>query len=55
MRKIGQKLPNPYLLTMNGCMHSYQPEGWLDPHTVLAPDAHTHTPMHMHIHTGTHS
>jgi hypothetical protein len=27
-------------------MYSYQPEGWLDPHTVLAPDAHTHTPMH---------
>jgi hypothetical protein len=28
------------------CMYSYQPEGWLDPHTVLAPDArmHTHIP-----------
>jgi hypothetical protein len=25
-------------------MYSYQPEGWLDPHTMLAPDAHTHTP-----------
>jgi len=23
------------------CMYSYQPEGWLDPHTVLAPDVHT--------------
>jgi hypothetical protein len=33
-------------------------QGWLDPHTVLAPDAHTHTPMHTHIpayaHAGTH-
>jgi hypothetical protein len=41
------------------CMCSYQPEGWLDPHTVLAPDAHTHTSMHTHIpahaHAGTHS
>jgi hypothetical protein len=41
------------------CMYSYQPEGWLDPHTVPALDAHTHTPMHTHIpanaHTGTHS
>jgi hypothetical protein len=40
------------------CMYSYQPEGWLDPHTVLASDAHTHTPMHTHIpahaHAGTH-
>jgi len=25
------------------CMYSYQPEGWLDPHTVLPPDARTHT------------
>jgi hypothetical protein len=33
------------------CMYSYRPEGWLDPHTVLAPDAHTHTPMHMQAHT----
>jgi hypothetical protein len=32
-------------------MHSYQPEGWLDPHTVPAPDAHTHTPMHRQAHT----
>jgi hypothetical protein len=24
-------------------MYSYQPEGWLDPHTVPAPDAHIHT------------
>jgi hypothetical protein len=30
-------------------MYSYQPEGWLDSHTVLAPDAYTHTPMHTHI------
>jgi hypothetical protein len=41
------------------CMYSYQPEGWLDPHTVPAPDAHTHTPMHTHIpahaHAATHS
>jgi len=27
-------------------MYSYQPEGWLDSHTVPAPDAHTHTHMH---------
>jgi hypothetical protein len=33
------------------CVYSYQPEGWLDPHTVLAPDAHTHTPMHTQAHT----
>jgi len=26
--------------------YSYQPEGWLDPHTVPAPDAHTHTHAH---------
>jgi len=25
------------------CMYGYQPKGWLDPHTMLAPDAHTHT------------
>jgi hypothetical protein len=31
------------------CMYSYQPEGWLDPHTEPAPDAHTHT--HTHTHT----
>jgi hypothetical protein len=41
------------------CVYSYQPEGWLDPHTVPAPDAHIHTPMHTHIpahaHAGTHS
>jgi hypothetical protein len=34
-------------------MYSYQPEGWLDPHTVLAPDAHNHTPMHTLINTHT--
>jgi hypothetical protein len=33
------------------CMYSYQPEGWLDPHTVLAPDTHTHTHMHTQAHT----
>jgi hypothetical protein len=31
--------------------YSYQPEGWLDPHTVLAPDAHTHTPIHTKAYT----
>jgi hypothetical protein len=40
------------------CIYSYQPKGWLDPHTMLTPDVHTHTPMHMHVpahaHTGTH-
>jgi hypothetical protein len=37
-------------------MYSYQSEGWLDPHRVLAPEAHTHTPMHTHIpaHAHTH-
>jgi hypothetical protein len=33
------------------CMYSYQPEGWLNPHTMLAPDAHTHTHMHTQAHT----
>jgi len=28
-------------------------KGWLDPHTVLAPDVHTHTPMHTLINTHT--
>jgi hypothetical protein len=32
-------------------MYSYQPEGWLDPHTVMAPDTHTHTHMHTQAHT----
>jgi hypothetical protein len=32
-------------------LYSYQPEGWLDPHTVPAPDAHTQTPMHTQAHT----
>jgi hypothetical protein len=39
-------------------MYGYQPEGWLDPHTVPAPDAHTHTHAHilyMHAHTPMHS
>jgi hypothetical protein len=43
-------------------MYSYQPEGWLDPHTVPAPDAHTHTHthpctyiyLHMHMQAQTH-
>jgi hypothetical protein len=35
-------------------MYSYQPEGWLDPHPVLATDVHTHTPMHMHTQAHTH-
>jgi hypothetical protein len=26
----------------------YQPEGWLDPHTVPSPDAHTLKHMHTH-------
>jgi hypothetical protein len=33
------------------CMYSYQPKGWLDPHTELAPDAHTHTQAHTHKYT----
>jgi hypothetical protein len=28
------------------CMYSYQPEGWLDPDRVPAPDVHTHTRAH---------
>jgi len=28
------------------CMYSYQIKGWLDPHTVPAPDAHTRTHAH---------
>jgi hypothetical protein len=32
-------------------MYSYQSESWLDPHAVLAPDAHTHTHMHTQAHT----
>jgi hypothetical protein len=31
------------------CTYSYQPVGWLDPHTMPAPDVHTHTHMHTHI------
>jgi hypothetical protein len=40
------------------CMHSYQSEGWLDPHPVPAPDAHTHTHAHtlyLHAHMPMHS
>jgi hypothetical protein len=36
------------------CMYSYQPEGWLDPHTVPAPDAHTHTHTCTHIYLHAH-
>jgi hypothetical protein len=47
-------------VNMYVCMYvQFQPEGRLDPHTVPAPDAHTHIPMHTHIrayaHTDTHS
>jgi len=37
-------------------MYSYQHEGWLDPPTVTAPDAHTHTHAHVtHKYTCTHA
>jgi hypothetical protein len=32
------------------CVYSYQPKGWLDPHTVPASDVHTHTPMNIQAH-----
>jgi hypothetical protein len=36
-------------------MYSYQPKGWLDPHTVLAPDVHTHTYITPHTTTVRHT
>jgi len=48
--KIGTTL-NYSFVCMHACVYSYQPEGWLDPHTVPAPDTCVRTHMHSTPHT----